>query len=321
MNNNDIDLKNIYVEILDGSTEISDPEFGIFFYKHQNIQETLSLDRQRDSFINQAIKRGIPTNKERENDLIKSGFWDTEKNLEIFGLKESLSRLHVTKTKVFQQAQIDAVNREIELNQKKITTLEQEKTNLLGLTAETLANSRINDLFLKNIFFKDPQSKQKLFSDEQFNDLENEQILYLQKIFEKIINKFMEQNIKKISISPIFLGSFCLAENAFEFYGKPIIQLTIFQNQLFKWGNFYKNLVTKCENTIPEDVLSDPDKIEEFCNASKNAKEHLDKKPPGTMLMGNNTNIGASNPTINTLIEKAKKKGGSLDMGDVFNLR
>lgn len=318
--NNDLHLKSTYLEILDGYSLINSKNLGIFYYKHQTVRESILIDKQRDVFIRDAILKGIPTSEEREEDLIKNKIWDKDKNLQIFGLKESLSRLHITKTKVFQTDQIDAVNREILSTEKQLKELEQEKFYILGLTAEILANARVNDFFLKDIFFKDRKLENKLFSNDEFNDLDNDQIKELQGIFESVINNFNDKNIRTLSISSVFLTSFTLSNNAYEFFGLPILNLTIFQNQLYKWGMYFKHLVTHCESEIPENVLIDPDKLEEFCSASKNAKDVLDKKSPGSMLVGKNSIGSGDNSTINSLIEKAKKKGGNLEMGDVFNL-
>ena len=150
--------------------------------------------------------------------------------------------------------------------------------------------------------------------------------------YNKSTDKFLSDNLKKISLSGFFTNLFYLCEdNAHVFFGKPLVELTFYQIELFGYGRYYKNLLQNAENPVPEGIKGDPDKIVEWFDSAKSAKETLEKSKnagvdgSATSLVGATKQdlerLGLDNPseTVN-LAKKAAEKGGRLTMEDMMKL-
>ena len=139
-----------------------------------------------------------------------------------------------------------------------------------------------------------------------------------------------EKNIKKIALSGFFLNSFYLSnDDPFIFYGKPIINLTFVQTELFSNAKYFKAIVTNSTVKPPDNVLNDPDALIEWYEGSKNASELMNKSKKTEEALGSSV-IGASKQDLEkmgmqnsgniSLTEEAKKKGGSLSFQDLIKL-
>ena len=81
-----------------------------------------------------------------------------------------------------------------------------------------------------NSLFKDRNLKDRYFSEQEFDELENKDISEILNIYNDINKNFVETNLKKIALSSYYLSLFNLCdENAYNLYGKPIIYLTFYQ--------------------------------------------------------------------------------------------
>ena len=150
--------------------------------------------------------------------------------------------------------------------------------------------------------------------------------------YNKNTKKFGSSNLKKISLSGFFTNLFYLCENnAYTFFGKPLVELTFYQVELFGYGRYYKSLMENSEAQVPDDVKEDPEKLVEWFESTKNAREVLDKSKgsekegSATSLVGATKQdlkrLGLDNPneTIN-LAKKAAEKGGTLSMEDMMKI-
>ena len=120
-------------------------------------------------------------------------------------------------------------------------------------------------------------------------------------------------------------------DDAYVFYGKPLVQLTFYQIELFGYGRYHKSLIENSEHKPPEEITQDPQKLVEWFQSGKNIKEVLDKSETAgkegtaTSLVGASKQdlkrLGLDNPneTIN-LAKKAAEKGGRLSMDDLMKL-
>jgi hypothetical protein len=172
----------------------------------------------------------------------------------------------------------------------------------------------------------------KLFSKEEFDELGEGQMVELIGIYNKSTKKFKSDALKRISVSGFFTNLFYLcSDNPFVFFGKSVVELTFYQIELFGYGRYYKNMIENSENKPPEEISSNPEKLVEWFESSKSARETLDKSKMGgqdgsaTSLVGASKEdlqrLGLDNPneTIN-LAKKAAEKGGSLTMDDMMKL-
>jgi len=326
----DENLKIVFSEVLRGYTLAACPSFKGIRIKHFNNFDSADLDIRNQSFYNKAVKNGLPTRKERIDYLIKEGIWTEEKNKNILNTKANLVGLQKTKEKVFLQAHIDQANKEIEECEIKLAMQEREKEELIGFTAEVYASRRINEHYMYNALLG--ENKERLFSKEEFEELGEGQMVELIGMYNKNTQKFKSNALKKISVSGFFTNLFYLCDDdPFVFFGKAVVGLTFYQIELFGYGKYYKSMIQNSDNQPPEEIAKDPEKLVEWFESSKSARETLDKSKIGgqegsaTSLVGASKEdlkrLGLDNPneTIN-LAKKAAEKGGRLTMDDMMKL-
>mgnify|MGYP003657155835 FL=1 len=323
-------LKVIFSEILRGYTLVENKDFGKIKIKHFNNFDSAELDIKNRYFYEKARDQGLPTREQKIEYLLKEDIWDDKKNKEILNLKTMIAGLKNSKSKVFLQAHIDDINRQLEENQLKLAHLEIQKEELIGFCAENYAQRRINEHYMQKAILKD--NGEFLLSDEDFEDLQQDELMGLISTYNKNTRKFESPNLKKISLSGFFTNLFYLCENnAYTFFGKPLVELTFYQVELFGYARYYKSLMESSESKVPDEVRQDPEKIVEWFESSKNAKEVMDKSQTAgkegsaTSLVGATKQdlkrLGLDNPneTI-SLAKKAAEKGGSLTMQDMMKI-
>ncbi len=323
-------LKVIFSEILRGYTLVENKDFGKIKIKHFNNFDSAELDIKNRYFYEKARDQGLPTREQKIEYLLKEDIWDDKKNKEILNLKTMIAGLKNSKSKVFLQAHIDDINRQLEENQLKLAHLEIQKEELIGFCAENYAQRRINEHYMQKAILKD--NGEFLLSNEDFEDLQQDELMGLISTYNKNTRKFESPNLKKISLSGFFTNLFYLCENnAYTFFGKPLVELTFYQVELFGYARYYKSLMESSESKVPDEVRQDPEKIVEWFESSKNAKEVMDKSQTAgkegsaTSLVGATKQdlkrLGLDNPneTI-SLAKKAAEKGGSLTMQDMMKI-
>ena len=320
-------LKVIFSEILRGYS-LAESFSGKIRINHFTNFDSAALDIKNKAFYDKAIKEGLPNRKERIDYLLDEGIWTEKKNKEVINTKSYIVGLKSSKSKAFIQAQLDQINKEIEKNQLKLSKLELEKEEMIGFTAEAYAARRINEFYMYNAF--STTKGESLFTAEEFEELDEGKMMELISIYNKTTKKFKSNNLKLISLAGFFTNIFYLCENdAFVFYGKAIVALTFYQIELFGYARYYKSLLEQTEGKPPEDMLDKPEKLVEWFDSTKSAKEVLDKVDKGkgtaSSLVGATKQdlkrLGLDNPqeTIN-LAKKAAEKGGKLTMEDMMKL-
>ena len=323
-------LKVVFSEVLTGYTLVDSPSFNKIKIKHFNNFDSAALDIKNQTFLDKAISQGLTTRKDRIDYLLKENIWTKEKNKEILMTKSAIAGLQKTKSKVFLQAHIDEANKELQKQELKLLELNAEKEDLIGFTAESYASRRINEYYMFNAVLD--EKGERLFTKEEFEDLEEELMLELISLYNKSTNKFNSKALKLISVSGFYTNLFYLCENnAYVFYGKPLVNLTFYQIELFGYGRYYKSMTENSDNKPPEEISKSPEKLVEWFESTKNAKETLDKsgasekEGSAVSLVGASkqdlARLGLDNPneTIN-LAKKAAEKGGRLSMDDLMKL-
>jgi hypothetical protein len=171
-----------------------------------------------------------------------------------------------------------------------------------------------------------------LFNDEEFGDLDQEQIYEIMSIYSFNTDKFKAYSLKRIALADFFTNIFYICEdNIFNFYGKPVINLTFYQIEVYSFGRYFKSIIQNSEEKIPEHIMEDPDELIEWAQSSKNVKDAMEKgnlsnkEHSATSLVGatkedlKKAGIDADTDMID-LSQEAKKKGGKLSMEDMMKL-
>ena len=323
------ELKLVFSEIVEGYSLTRSELFGDLKIKHINNYDSAKTDIKNNYYFEKAVSQGLPKREEKLEYLIKEKLWDPEKDKEADRLKEMLKGMNRTKSKLFLQAQIDAIKKDIVDNEIKLSNILAEKESVIGFTAEEYANRRINEYYM-HISILDEEGKQ-LFGENEFDELEQDQVNDIMQVYEKNNRKFKAEILKKISLADFFTNIFYLCEdNVFNFYGKPVIDLTFYQIEIYSYGRYFKSIIQNSEEKIPDHIVEDPDKLIEWAQSSKNVKEVLEKTS-GDAESGASSIMGATkqdlakagideNQDVIDLSQKAQEKGGRLTMEDMMKL-
>ena len=118
-------------------------------------------------------------------------------------------------------------------------------------------------------------------------------------------------------------------DSIFEFYGKPIIQLSFYQLDIWGSAKRFQNDMQEFPN-IPKHIQEDPEKLMEYVDVNRNYKKAFpdaDKDEGG----GGGSIVGATKEDLDALgieseahfsfDEELKKKGGKLTKEDLLRLQ
>lgn len=325
MNPSKSKISALWGEIIKGYSIIKDKVFGELYCKHLTYQNQSEIDYKYDEFLQLAIDKNLPLEKDHLDILISKDLWNKDKDQEIRTLKDYIKNLNDTKEKLVKLSDQNQIKVQINDAEKKLVTLLNEKSELLGWTAEKYATSVISGLYTSFSIFKDSELKIRLFSYEN-DESDEDDIERVRQAYESRMMNFTDSIMKKIALSPSFLNCFYLCDNnPFTFYGKPTVDLTIYQAGVFIHGCNFKAILTDTEVKPPQDLMDNPDELVEWYNRSKNANKIINKQETNVGIPGltakDYADLGIQAEDMSAKLSKAaKKKGGSLDMEELIKL-
>ena len=321
-------LKLIFSEIIEGYSFVPSKLFGDLKIKHINNFDAAKTDIKNHYYFEKAVSQGLEKREDKIDYLIKEKLWDPEKDKQAKRLEDMLKGMRKTKSKLFLQTQIDAINKDIEKNEIELNTILAEKETIIGFTAEEYAQRRINEYYMY-ISILD-ENGNRLFKEDEFQELDEEQVAEIMAVYSKNNEKFKAEVLKKIALADFFTNIFYLCEdNVFNFYGKPVINLTFYQIEIYSYGRYFKSLIQNSEDKIPDHIVEDPDKLIEWAQSSKNVKEVLEKnsgEEAGASSIMGATKEDLAKAGVNQdqdvidLSKKAEEQGGRLSMEDMMKL-
>jgi hypothetical protein len=332
----EIDLKLVFADVLRGYTKIESKQLEgeVAYIKHLNLFDNIQTDRNYADALGLAKEKKLPTEKDQKKYLTEAGLWGQKEEDEVVKLESYISNLNATKSKLFLKSQIKPIKDEIKKNQDKLQSLQAQRAELMGFTAERYATKKSNEMYIQHAVYKDKDFKNLALDDENFNHMSDEELTKLTIDYNEATLHVTIENLKKISLSPFFGNYFYLCDdNPQIFYGVPVIRLTFFQAELFAFGRYFKSLAQDSKVSPPDEIRSDPDKLIEFYEMRKNADEVMDKMDSKSEnKLGGSSMVGATKEDLEALgmssggagtvdlVDVADKKGGSLSMDDFIEL-
>ena len=324
-------LKLIFSEIIEGYSLVSSKIFGELKIKHINNFDAAKTDIKNHYYFQKAVTQGLPKRQDKIEYLIKEGLWTEEKDKEITRLEGMLKGMRKTKSKLILQAQIDAINKELVIAENDLTNLLAEKESTIGFTAEEYANRRINEYYM-HVSILD-QDEKRLFAENEFDELDEDQVSEIMTVYAKNNEKFKAKNLKKIALSDFFTNIFYLCDdNLYNFYGKPVINLTFYQIEIYSYGRYFKSIIQNSEDKIPDHIVEDPEKLIEWAQSSQNVKEALEKSSVSDKDGAASSIVGATSQDLAKaginkdqdvidISKAAEEKDGRLTMEDMMKLQ
>lgn len=331
------EISNILKDILNGYNKIKHRSFGEIYIKHYTAYDNAMIDDKKEEFYNDAIQKGLIDNKQRIEHLIQDGQWTKDEDSKIIEFKRSISNLRDTKVKLLIEAQKVGIQNKINQQTKEVEDLENKKASLIGFTAEAYSSKKANEYFIFESLRKDKSLVQRFFNEEEFDDLDNFTLGELIEIYNNVTSRFVEINLKRASYSSTFLNLFYMSpESVYEFYGKPVLELTFYQIEAYSNAKIFKNLISNAKYPPSTEVYLNPDSIIEWMDDAKVSNEAGDNLNSSSSN-GNKEDVGSGGSYVGaskedlrkiakdgdniiSLSAEARKMGGSLNMNDIMKL-
>jgi hypothetical protein len=314
-------------EIFDGYTEFYFKGEPVYL-KHFSIRDQRYIHKYYNKYKNLAINKGIQTEEEALNNLKKDGLWSKDDDYKISSIEMELENLKDSLLNIILPSQKKALQETIDERQKELNILKIKRKEVVGTTAEDFASSRSNEEFIRYILFKDQDLKEHLFTEEEFGELDDKDIISLVKQNSNCSNRLSEELIQESVLRDFFNMYLSQTEDVSSFYGKPIIYLSVYQLKLALYAKVFYNIF-QYNDDIPNTIKKDPSALLRFAESKRSGGNNKvlskikDNDSGATTLFGATKDdlqeIIPDAPTI-SLSDHIKNSGGTLSMEDMIKL-
>jgi hypothetical protein len=311
-----------FIQILDGKTAF-DLNGQRLFFKHSSIRDQESIIFLYKKYEETALKKGIETTEEVYKRLTENGDWNEKDDLKISELKTYVTNLKKSKDKFFLPSQKENHQKLIDEEESQLNFLLNKKNELIGLTVEDYANRMANEEFLRTLIYSDEELKCLKFNNEDFGLLTSSELNLITKKYYEMSLSFSDPNIQKIVLQDFFNMYLSLCEKPYEFFGKFIQHLSIYQMKLLLYGKIFNNIF-QYHDDIPDSIKKNPEEIFDFVESKKIRQNFQSKHKEGATAVFGATqkDLDILDPTAQkmSLSEEIKKNGGSLNMEQMIKL-
>ena len=320
--------RSVYSQILRGYSNTTYKNKELFVI-HLSESDIGCISEKKNYFIEEAQKKGLPNEKEKLEILNKQEIWTEEEEKELKDLTEEVKYQEVSLKNLVIKSQKQTLNSKILLNKRKLKEKIAERKEALDLTCEEYGERKSQEEVVYYSFFKNSSLKERYLTRNEFEELPQVELHYLMKLNMECMGDVNHDNIRRVCVLPFFLNSFFICnDDPMIFFGKPVVNLTVNQINLFSTGKYFKTMLSKADAQPPE--TDNVDELVEWYESTI-SKEEMAKKLEGK---DSATLVGASKEDMKALVnqvgttnlnkqvgdyrEKTGKVG--LDMDDMLNL-
>lgn len=240
-------LKLIYHDILNG---YSLDDSGVYVKHFSEQSYARVLERKRTLALSFRVE-GLPTNDEREKEMLEQGLWTQDKEDRIEQLKVNIADNEKYSQGIIP-SQKGAITAILDNLKTELASLVNDKHDIVGPTCEKFADREVENFFLLELFYRDSGLAHKYFSEDEFADLDYQELAKYKKILNAALTKIGEEHIRQLSCLPFFLNSLqVVKERPEKFFGKPISELTFHQHNLLMGGLRSHNIHSQAEGSPP----------------------------------------------------------------------
>lgn len=312
-------------EAFDGYTEACVDNTPVYI-KHINIRDQRYLQKYHEKYKQRAIEKGVDTTEERTEQVLADGMWTDAEDQKIAGLQFEIENLKKTIKSVFLPSQQDEVRETLNERRKELTDLLVKKQEIIGKTADDYAIGRANDELLRFSLFKDVDLKESLYTEEEFAELEIWQVAKINDLQNVMADRLDEVAMQKAVLRPFFSIYLSLCDNPSDFYGKSIIDLSVYQLKVALFGRMFHNIFQHTED-IPDNIRDDPEKLIAFSESQRNRgskaggiRDDADASAIFGATKSDMQTLDLKSSANVSLSEEAAKHGGKLNMKQMMRL-
>lgn len=324
-------LKIVFSDVIRGFSIIRGEGDKDIYVRHFTNLDAANVDEFQLLFKEKAAKDGLPNEKEKLELLAKDGLWDPKKDALIAESTRYIKNLTITRSKLFLKSEMDRMAAQIQAEKEKLEKLEQERLELVGTTVESYGQRKANERYIFLSLFKDSGLNEGYYSTEEYAELTIQELSGIIELYNSRMSLFASTSLKTLAVSNFFLNFFYLCEdNPYTFFGKPVVNLTYYQVELFGYGRYFKQILSDTKTRPPDEMMDEPDQIIEWYEANKNAEKVMKRSGKGEA--GASSIVGATKDDLKrlglvdertestSLAKEAAKKGGNLNMEDIMKL-
>ena len=311
-------------EIFDGYTSF-DFQGEELYLKHTSIKDQRNLHLYYEHYKNRAIKKGVQSEEEILIKVKEDDLWTEEDDLKISSLEIEIKNLKKTKDSLLLPSQKRTLQETIDQKENEWLSLLTKRKEIVGKTAEDYASAMAANEIIRYFVFRDRELTQNAFNKEEFDNMDDEDMLNLRDIQLKTSNRLNELDIQKTVLRPFFNLYLSFCESPKDFYGKPLVDLSVYQLKTCVFGKVFHSIFQHVEG-IPEDIKDDPERLLAFSESksdSSKSKKFIDEDSAASTVFGASTEDIkdlAGNSSEISLTEEINKAGGKLDMEQMMKL-
>lgn len=254
MNEEEQNIEALLLDVIRGYSKVQSNN-QTFYLKHFLVYESLQLEEFQQEALNEAIKKGIKSEKEIIEDAIKRGHWSVKEEESIKSIRWMIEKSESAASKITDNIARKSFEASISKQREELQELQSRRDSLTAHSADNLAKR-------KKIY---KEIAGNLFKDEQMTvNVDRDDVFDLMPIISKKISKFHDTNmILKMAYSPAFFDIYCLMyRQPHKIIGSNIFNVSIWQKSLLFYASI---LLNKLKNyNVPDDVREDPIKLYKY---------------------------------------------------------
>lgn len=318
------DFSPLICEIFDGLTPILD---GAVYLRHINLRDQKVL---ADAYERQKAKalKSVPTEKTCLERLKASNLWADKDELDVEEKKAYIETLSNTKKALELKSQKEATQKTIDAQTIELNKLLNKRRELIctiapfGKTAEDYAVSYSNEEFIRNVLYADRECRQLKYSQEEFDQFDD--LSPFMKEYYGLTERMTDEKIQEAVLSDSFSLYLSQVEKPFDFFGRSVVSLSIYQLKMLAYGRMFLNILQNVEN-IPDSVRKSPKELLDFVETQKkrNKNEGKNSKHSTVGVVGaTREDLEYYDPSAKKidLAEELKKNGGKMDTTQMAKL-
>jgi hypothetical protein len=237
------DCRNAYREILLGYTHAEEDDFYI---KHFREADLGFIESTYAKCTKEAESEGLSFKRDKLEFLKAEGHWTDEEEHEFIVQNLATKDAKDHYSKITHKEQREAFRSVVEEQETKLNKIKSQRDEIIEPTVEGYCEKRLNEFYVYHAVYKDPELKEHFFTKDEFDELSFLELHDLVKKYNNETSKFSEKNIKIIGVNHFFLNAFFMSDDdPVKFYGKNVLELSMYQMNLFSRGKFYKSVLVE----------------------------------------------------------------------------
>ena len=191
-----------FVEIIDGCSS-SFIKHKRVYIQHKRIADVVDYDLVYKNYLEYASGRGMPKEADVLEEQIEAAEWDPADDDVIIEKEAFITNLKLTKSDMVLQSVKNTIQGQIEEAQQDVLYLKAKKEAIISNSAERYATNRANDYYIIKSFYKDVAMTDPLFSEEEFEFLEENKLKSIIRSYNEFNERFSEESIMDLSVQAV----------------------------------------------------------------------------------------------------------------------